>query len=89
MTKEQIDIIVEMYKDGRNYTKIAKDAGTSIYTVKRWVRLNRDEYGLTRRRNLAEGVGVNGYSAEIASSWNLKLSKEYLVKAWGSVASWE
>ena len=83
MTKEQIGIIVEMYKDGRNYTKIAKDAGTSIYTVKRWVRLNRDEYGLTRRRNLTEGAGVNGLSAEMNSSWNLSLSKQYLAKRWG------
>jgi len=83
MTEEQIGIIVEMYKDGRNYTKIAKDAGTSIYTVKRWVRLNRDEYGLTRRRNLTEGAGVNGLSAEMNSSWNLSLSKQYLVKRWG------
>ena len=83
MTKEQIGIIVEMYKDGRNYTKIAKDAGTSIYTVKRWVRLNRDEYGLTRRRNLTGGAGVNGLSAEMNSSWNLSLSKQYLVKRWG------
>jgi transposase len=86
MTKEQIGIIVEMYKDGRNYTKIAKDAGTSIYTVKRWVRLNRDEYGLTRRRNLTEGAGVNGLSAEMNSSWNLSLSKQYLVKRWGEKA---
>ena len=86
MTKEQIGIIVEMYKDGRNYTKIAKDAGTSIYTVKRWVRLNRDEYGLTRRRNLTEGAGVNGLSAEMNSSWNLSLSKQYLVKRWGEEA---
>ena len=86
MTKEQISIIVDMYKDGRNYTKIAKDAGTSVYTVKRWVRLNRDEYGLTRRRSLAEGTGVNSYSAELNSSWNLSLSKKYLVKAWGQKA---
>jgi len=86
MTKEQIGIIVEMYKDGRNYTKIAKDAGTSIYTVKRWVRLNRDKYGLTRRRNLTEGAGVNGLSAEMNSSWNLSLSKQYLVKRWGEKA---
>jgi len=86
MTKEQIGIIVEMYKDGRNYTKIAKDAGTSIYTVKRWVRLNRDEYGLTRRRNLTEGAGVNGLSAEMNSSLNLSLSKQYLLKRWGEKA---
>ena len=86
MTKEQISIIVDMYKDGRNYTKIAKDAGASVYTVKRWVRLNRDEYGLTRRRALSEGTGVNSYSAELNSSWNLSLSKKYLVKAWGEKA---
>jgi len=57
-----------------------------VYQVKRWVRLNRDDYELTRRRSLAEGSGVNSEAAEIASSWNLKLSKQYLTKRWGEIA---
>jgi transposase len=85
MTDEQIKTIVTMYRDGRSYIKIAKRAHASIYQVKRWVRLNRDEYELTRRRNLAEGTGVNSDASEIASSWNLKLSKQYLSKRWGEV----
>jgi len=86
MTEEQIKIIVEMYRDGRSYIKIAKRASASVYQVKRWVRLNRDDYELTRRRSLAEGSGVNSEAAEIASSWNLKLSKQYLTKRWGEIA---
>lgn len=84
MTEEQIKTIVEMYKDDRNYTLIAYEAGASVYTVKRWVRLNRDEYGLTRRRSIAEKTGANSYSVELNSTWNLKLSKTYLTKAWGA-----
>ena len=84
MTKEQISIIVDMYKDGRNYTKIAKDAGTSVYTVKRWVRLNRDEYELKRRHAVNEKTNAISLAAELTTTWNLKLSKTYLVKAWGS-----
>ena len=86
MTEEQIKTIVEMYKDDRNYTLIAYEAGTSVYTVKRWVRLNRDEYGLARRRSIADKTGANSYSVELNSTWNLKLSKKYLTMAWGSVA---
>jgi len=83
MTDEQIKIIVEMYRDGRSYIKIAKRASASVYQVKRWVRLNRDDYELTRRRSLAEGSGVNSEAAEIASSWNIKASKRYLTMKWG------
>jgi DNA invertase Pin-like site-specific DNA recombinase len=83
MTEEQIKIIVEMYRDGRSYIKIAKRASASVYQVKRWVRLNRDDYELTRRRSLAEGSGVNSEAAEIASSWNIKASKRYLSMKWG------
>ena len=83
MTEEQIKIIVEMYRDGRSYIKIAKRASASVYQVKRWVRLNRDDYELTRRRSLAEGSGVNSEAAEIASSWNIKASKRYLTMKWG------
>lgn len=86
MTKEQIGIIVDMYRDGRNYTKIANSIGTSVYTVKRWVRLNRDEYELKRRRAVNEKTNAISLAAELTTTWNLKLSKTYLRKAWGQKA---
>jgi len=86
MTKEQIGIIVEMYKDGRNYTKIAECIGTSVYTVKRWVRLNRDEYELKRRRAVNEKTNAISLAAELTTTWNLRLSKQYLLKRWGEKA---
>lgn len=83
MTKDQIDMIVEMYKAERNYIAIARETGLSVYQVKRWVRLNRDEYGLTRRRSLADKTGALSLTAELETTWNLKASKRYLSMPWG------
>lgn len=84
MTKDQIDTIMEMYRDERQYSAIAKAVGESIYTVKRWVRLNRDAYGLARRRSLGDKTGANSLSAELETTWNIKASQRYLSMKWGS-----
>jgi len=85
MTKDQIDMIVEMYRDERQYSAISKETGLSVCQVKRWVRYNRDAYGLTRRRGLADKVGATSVSAEMDSKWNSALSSHYLSKRWGDV----
>jgi len=84
MTKEQIDTIVEMYKAERQYSAIAKATNLSMYQVKRWVRLNRDVYDLTRRRSLADKTGANSLSSELETTWNTKASRRYLTMKWGS-----
>jgi len=86
MTDDKIEIIVRMYKDERNYTAIAREAGLSVYQVKRWVRLNRDAYGLTRRRSLTDKSGALSLSTEIDSPWNIKASKRYLTMKWSKEA---
>ena len=54
MTKEQIDVVIEMYKDNAPYSQISNRLGISAHIIKHWVRNNRGEYGLDRRRNLSE-----------------------------------
>lgn len=82
MTEEQIKIIVEMYQEERSYIAIAKAVNTSVYKVKRWVRLNRDGYELKRRRSMADKTGALSLTAELETTWNLKASKRYLSMPW-------
>ena len=86
MTKEQGEIIADLYKKEVSISRIAKEIGMSATSIRSWIRVNRAKYQLPRRRNLADKQGVNSYSIEVDCKWNLKLSKEYLAKAWGSVA---
>ena len=84
MTSDQIDVIVEMYKDEQSYSKIAKVVGLSEHVVKHWVRNNRSEYGLSRRRNRADKTGVISESAWLDNKWNIKRGVEYIMRRWGS-----
>ena len=86
MTEEQVKTIVEMYQDERSYIKIAKEVCTSVYSVKRWVRLNRDAYELKRRRKVNEKTNAISLAAELTTTWNLKLSRRYLSMRWGDAA---
>jgi transposase-like protein len=86
VTEDQGKVIADLYKKEVSISRIAKEIDMSPTSVRTWVRVNRAKYQLPRRRNLAEKQGVNSYSIEVDCKWNLKLSKEYLAKAWGSVA---
>mgnify|MGYP001038424496 CR=1 FL=1 len=84
MTKEQIDVIVEMYKEDTSYSKMSKRLGVSEHVVKHWVRNNRSEYALTRRRNLAEKTGSLSTSLWLDSKWNIERGVEMLKQKWGA-----
>lgn len=82
MTKEQIDIVVARYKADVSFSKIAEELGISPNIVKHWVRMNRSEFGLERRRNKAEKCGVMSYAVVQDCSWNITRSRVWLTKRW-------
>jgi predicted DNA-binding protein YlxM (UPF0122 family) len=82
MTKEQGEIIADLYKKEVSISRIAKEIGMSATSIRSWIRVNRAKYQLPRRRNLAEKQGVNSYSVEVDCKWNITLSREWLVKQW-------
>ena len=82
ITKEQETVIVKMHKDGVSITKIGQAVGKSATTIRTWVRVNRMKYGLARRRNLADKCGANSHSVEADCKWDVKRSKEFIMKAW-------
>jgi len=83
MTRQQIEVIVAMYKEGVSYSEIAKVISKSEHIVKHWVRNNRSEYGLERRRNLADKLNnALSDSAWIDSKWNIALGVELIKRKW-------
>ena len=82
MTKDQIEIIVKRYKADVSFSKIADELGISPNIVKHWVRMNRTEFGLERRRNKAEKCGVMSYAVVQDCTWNITRSREWLIKRW-------
>ena len=84
MTKEQIDLIIELYQQDVSYAEISKRLGISSNTLKHWVRNNRKEYSLTRRRNLSEKTGSLSTSMWLDSKWNIERGVEMLKQKWGA-----
>lgn len=84
MTKEQIDVVIEMYKDNAPYSQISNRLGISAHIIKHWVRNNRGEYGLDRRRNLSEKTGTLSTSMWLDSKWNIERGVELLKQKWGA-----
>jgi len=84
VNQDQVETIIDMYKDEQSYSKIAKAVGLSEHIVKHWVRNNRSEYGLSRRRNRADKTGVISESAWLDNKWNIKRGVEYIMRRWGS-----
>lgn len=84
MTKEQIDLVIELYQQDVSYSEISKRLGISSNIVKHWVRNNRKEYALTRRRNLAEKTGSLSTSMWLDSKWNIERGVEMLKQKWGA-----
>lgn len=82
MTKDQIDTIIAMYQDDVSYSKIAAHLGLSENTVKHWVRNNRHQYSLSRRRNLADKCGSLSTAVWSDSKWNIKRGLEYITRRW-------
>lgn len=83
MTKLDIETTVSMYKEGASYSEIAKVVNKSEHVVKHWVRNNRGEYGLDRRRNLAEKLNNTlSESAFLDSKWDIKRGVELIKRKW-------
>jgi len=82
MNQQQQEVIVEMYKEGASYSVIAKEIGISDHIVKHWVRSNRVEHDLPRRRNLAEKAGGLSTSAWLDSKWNIERGVELISRKW-------
>ena len=86
MTNEQAETIVRMYINGDAIINIAKAVDRNENTVKHWIRYNRDAYGLKHRRNRPDRNGAVATSDQTDKAWNVKLSKQYITKPWGSAA---
>jgi transposase len=82
MTAHETEVIVDMYKKGCSYSKIAKALHLSEHVVKHWVRRNRVEYDLPRRRNLAQKSGVISDSVMLDSKWNIERGVELIKRKW-------
>ena len=82
MTDQQIETIIDMYKDEQSYSKIAKAVGLSEHVVKHWVRNNRSEYGLTRRRNRADKTGAISESVWLDTKWDIRRGVEWIKRKW-------
>lgn len=82
MTHQEIEVIVAMYKEDVSYSEIAKVIGKSEHTVKHWVRNNRGEYGLDKRRAARHTQGVLSEALWADSKWNVKLGVELISRKW-------
>jgi len=83
VTRQQIEVIVAMYKEDQSYSKIAKAVGKTEYLVKQWVKQNRKEYALDRRRNLADKLNNPlSSSAWADSKWDIKRGVEWIKRIW-------
>jgi len=83
MTRQDIEVIVAMYKENVSYSEIAKVVGKSEHIVKHWVRNNRKEYGLDRRRNLAEKLNNPlSSSAWADSKWDIQRGVQWIIRRW-------
>lgn len=82
MSREQIEIIIAMYREETPYSKIAAELGLTEHSVKHWVRRNRKLYELPRRRNLGEKTGVLSESVMLDSKWDIKRGVEWIKRRW-------
>lgn len=82
MSREQIEIIIAMYREETPYSKIAAELGLTEHSVKHWVRRNRKLYGLPRRRNLGEKTGVLSESVMLDSKWDVRRGIEWIKRKW-------
>jgi len=83
MTRQQIEVIVAMYKNGDSYAGISRVINKSEYKIKHWVKENRIEYGLEKRRNLADKFNnALSPSAWDDSKWNLERGLELIKRRW-------
>ena len=82
MTRQQIEVIVAMYKEDVSYSEIAKVIDKSEHTVKHWVRNNREEYALERRRSRADKLGVLSTSVWLDSKWDIRRGVEWIKRRW-------
>ena len=82
ISKKQAESIVGLYKEGHTYDQIVELTGLSYYYVKQFIKLNRDEYGLERRKSFYAVARPLNSVAESAVGWNSALCREYLTKQW-------
>lgn len=82
MTREQIEVLIAMYREDIPYSKISAELGMTEHSVKHWVRRNRKLYELPRRRNLAEKTGAMSESVELDSKWDIMRGVEWIKRRW-------
>jgi hypothetical protein len=82
MTPDQVEVIVEMYKDGASFREIGAEIGKTPDQVKYWMRTNRSTYVLTKRRSGRSDQGVLSEALWADSKWNVKLGVEFISKKW-------
>jgi len=86
IAEKYADQIVELYKEGHSYDRIVDATGLSYYHVKQFIKNNRDKYHLERRKSFHAIARPLNSVAEGSSTWNYKLSREFIVKHWGQGA---
>lgn len=83
MTRQQIEVIVSMYKEGASYVEIGKVIGKPDHVVHYWIRHNRGEYGLDRRRALVDKANTPlSLAAQDDSKWNIRLGLDFIKRRW-------
>jgi len=82
VTPEQIEKTVSLYRADVILREISAEVGVSLPVLKRWLKANRDSYKLEHRaKGVSRRIDHCENDAE-ASSWNLKLGCQYIVKNW-------
>ena len=82
IAEKHADQIVELYKEGHSYDKIVAATGLSYHHVKEFIKINRAKHRLKRRKSFHSIARPLNSVAEGSSTWNCKLSREFIVKHW-------
>lgn len=82
MTEEQVETIVQLYKEGASFSEIGAAIGRKTDQVKHWLRMNRGAHGLDKRRAPKITQGVLSEALWADSKWNVKLGVEFIKRRW-------
>lgn len=82
MTEEQVETIVQLYKDGASFNQIGAEIDKTADQVKHWMRMNRGVYGLDKRRAPKITQGVLSEALWTDSKWNIKRGVELISRRW-------
>ena len=82
MSKDQIERIVQCYKDGVSIPDIALKTNLSTSTIKRWIKNNRHEHDLEYRRGSIRYRKDRAEHSAEQSPWNVSRSLDFLIMNW-------